>query len=113
MTPRWAEGNGRRREFEPFRCFWPRYFLTHMYLMFDPFQGIFTSFPPRRRPWWGGLEVWAHVLPCFPDIDECALSQDDCPGGTSCINTGGGFQCVNPQCPPPAGNVTYVKTSPL
>lgn len=67
--------------------------------------------------WAGGLASrfapFCPILPCFPDIDECALSQDDCPGGTSCINTGGGFQCVNPQCPPPAGNVTYVKTSPL
>ncbi|XP_009474465.1 PREDICTED: LOW QUALITY PROTEIN: fibulin-7 [Nipponia nippon] len=47
------------------------------------------------------------------DIDECALSQDNCTGGTTCINTGGGFQCVSPQCPQPAGNVTYVKTSPF
>uniref|UniRef100_A0A8C0ANX0 Fibulin 7 n=1 Tax=Buteo japonicus TaxID=224669 RepID=A0A8C0ANX0_9AVES len=47
------------------------------------------------------------------DIDECALSQDNCTRGTTCINTGGGFQCVSPQCPQPAGNVTYVKTSPL
>ncbi|XP_061212899.1 fibulin-7 [Neopsephotus bourkii] len=47
------------------------------------------------------------------DIDECALSLDNCTRGTTCINTGGGFQCVNPQCPPPTGNVTYVKTSPF
>ncbi|KFZ55929.1 Fibulin-7, partial [Antrostomus carolinensis] len=47
------------------------------------------------------------------DIDECALSQDNCTKGTTCINTGGGFQCVSPQCPQPAGNVTYVKTSPF
>nr|XP_009929604.1 PREDICTED: LOW QUALITY PROTEIN: fibulin-7 [Opisthocomus hoazin] len=47
------------------------------------------------------------------DIDECALSQDNCTRGTTCINTGGGFQCVSPQCPQPAGNVTYVKTSPF
>ncbi|NXC37114.1 FBLN7 protein, partial [Campylorhamphus procurvoides] len=47
------------------------------------------------------------------DIDECSLSQDNCTGGSSCINTGGGFQCVTPQCPPPAGNVSYVKTSPF
>ncbi|XP_019329967.1 PREDICTED: fibulin-7 [Aptenodytes forsteri] len=46
-------------------------------------------------------------------IDECALSQDNCTRGTTCINTGGGFQCVSPQCPQPAGNVTYVKTSPF
>ncbi|NXE30549.1 FBLN7 protein, partial [Ardeotis kori] len=47
------------------------------------------------------------------DVDECALSQDNCTHGTTCINTGGGFQCVSPQCPQPAGNVTYVKTSPF
>uniref|UniRef100_A0A493U314 Fibulin 7 n=1 Tax=Anas platyrhynchos platyrhynchos TaxID=8840 RepID=A0A493U314_ANAPP len=47
------------------------------------------------------------------DIDECALSQDNCTQGTTCINTGGGFQCVRPECPQPGGNVTYVKTSPL
>ncbi|KAJ1154323.1 hypothetical protein NDU88_007075 [Pleurodeles waltl] len=28
-----------------------------------------------------------------------------------CINTGGGFQCVNPACPRSFGNVSYVKTS--
>ncbi|KFO76193.1 Fibulin-7, partial [Cuculus canorus] len=47
------------------------------------------------------------------DIDECALSQDNCTRGTTCINTGGSFQCVSPQCPQPAGNVTYVKTAPF
>ncbi|NXF37265.1 FBLN7 protein, partial [Nyctibius bracteatus] len=47
------------------------------------------------------------------DIDECALAQDNCTRGTACINTGGGFQCVSPRCPPPAGNVTYVRTSPF
>uniref|UniRef100_A0A8C3GTY1 Fibulin 7 n=1 Tax=Corvus moneduloides TaxID=1196302 RepID=A0A8C3GTY1_CORMO len=45
------------------------------------------------------------------DIDECSLSQDNCTSGSTCINTGGGFQCVTPQCPPAAGNVSYVKTS--
>ncbi|NXP21813.1 FBLN7 protein, partial [Scytalopus superciliaris] len=47
------------------------------------------------------------------DIDECSLSQDNCTGGSSCINTGGGFQCVTPRCPPAAGNISYVKTSPF
>uniref|UniRef100_A0A8C5X9R7 Fibulin 7 n=1 Tax=Malurus cyaneus samueli TaxID=2593467 RepID=A0A8C5X9R7_9PASS len=47
------------------------------------------------------------------DIDECSLSQDNCTSGSTCINTGGGFQCVTPQCPPAAGNISYVKTSPL
>ncbi|XP_017692918.1 PREDICTED: fibulin-7 isoform X2 [Lepidothrix coronata] len=47
------------------------------------------------------------------DIDECSLSQDNCTGGSSCINTGGGFQCVTPRCPPAVGNVSYVKTSPF
>ncbi|XP_021247175.1 fibulin-7 isoform X3 [Numida meleagris] len=47
------------------------------------------------------------------DIDECALSRDNCTRGTTCINTGGGFQCVSPECPQPGGNITYVKTSPF
>lgn len=53
------------------------------------------------------------LLACFADIDECALSRDNCTRGTTCINTGGGFQCVSPECPQPGGNITYVKTSPL
>lgn len=36
-----------------------------------------------------------------------------CPQGTTCINTGGGFQCVSPECPEGSGNVSYVKTSPF
>ncbi|NXK89385.1 FBLN7 protein, partial [Formicarius rufipectus] len=47
------------------------------------------------------------------DIDECSLSQDNCTDGSSCINTGGGFQCVTPRCPQPSGNVSYVQTSPF
>ncbi|XP_072912069.1 fibulin-7 isoform X1 [Hemitrygon akajei] len=47
------------------------------------------------------------------DIDECATSQHNCTREATCINTGGGFQCVNPQCPQPRGNVSYVKTSPF
>lgn len=49
----------------------------------------------------------------FADIDECGLSLHNCSRGMTCINTGGGFQCVNPECPKPSGNVSYVKTSPL
>ncbi|XP_078398784.1 fibulin-7 [Cetorhinus maximus] len=47
------------------------------------------------------------------DIDECATLQHNCTREETCINTGGGFQCVNPQCPEPHGNVSYVKTSPF
>ncbi|MBZ3885428.1 Transmembrane protein 87B [Sciurus carolinensis] len=47
------------------------------------------------------------------DVDECAGSQHVCPQGTTCINTGGGFQCVSPECPEGSGNVSYVKTSPF
>uniref|UniRef100_A0A670Y7V4 Fibulin 7 n=1 Tax=Pseudonaja textilis TaxID=8673 RepID=A0A670Y7V4_PSETE len=47
------------------------------------------------------------------DIDECALSLHSCIRGTTCINIGGSFQCVKPECPQTAGNVSYVKTSPL
>lgn len=47
------------------------------------------------------------------DVDECVSPQHVCPRGTMCINTGGGFQCVSPECPEGSGNVSYVKTSPL
>ncbi|XP_055984843.1 fibulin-7 [Sorex fumeus] len=47
------------------------------------------------------------------DIDECVSPQQVCPPGTTCINTGGGFQCVSPQCPEGSSNVSYVKTSPF
>nr|XP_040126622.1 fibulin-7 isoform X2 [Ictidomys tridecemlineatus] len=47
------------------------------------------------------------------DVDECASPQPVCPQGTTCINTGGGFQCVSPECPEGSHNVSYVKTSPF
>ncbi|XP_022376101.1 LOW QUALITY PROTEIN: fibulin-7 [Enhydra lutris kenyoni] len=47
------------------------------------------------------------------DVDECMSPQLVCPRGTMCINTGGGFQCVSPECPEGSGNVSYVKTSPF
>lgn len=53
---------------------------------------------------WGSL---------ISDVDECVSPQLVCPQGTMCINTGGGFQCVSPECPEGSGNVSYVKTSPL
>lgn len=51
---------------------------------------------------------------CFPtDVDECLNQQHNCSRGTTCINTGGGFECVSPECPRSHGNISYVKTSPL
>ncbi|KAK6489953.1 fibulin-7 isoform X2 [Huso huso] len=47
------------------------------------------------------------------DIDECLALQHNCTRGTTCINTGESFQCVNPECPKAHGNVSYVKTSPF
>ncbi|XP_066553082.1 fibulin-7 [Amia ocellicauda] len=47
------------------------------------------------------------------DVDECLAQQHNCTRGTTCINTGGGFQCVNPECPKSHGNISYVKTSPF
>ncbi|XP_078254923.1 fibulin-7 isoform X2 [Rhinoraja longicauda] len=47
------------------------------------------------------------------DVDECATSQHNCTTEATCINTGGGYECVNPQCPLPHDNVSYVKTSPF
>ncbi|XP_047934957.1 fibulin-7 [Anser cygnoides] len=60
----------------------------------------------------GGYSLLADGKSC-EDIDECALSQDNCTQGKTCINTGGSFQCVRPECPQPGGNITYVKTSPF
>ncbi|XP_068580846.1 fibulin-7 isoform X2 [Cebidichthys violaceus] len=47
------------------------------------------------------------------DVDECLSQQHNCSRGTTCINTGGGFQCVNPECPRSHGNISYVKTFPF
>ncbi|KAG8000028.1 Fibulin-7 [Nibea albiflora] len=47
------------------------------------------------------------------DVDECLSQQHNCSRGTTCINTGGGFQCVSPECPRSHGNISYVKTSPF
>ncbi|XP_062375256.1 fibulin-7 isoform X1 [Sardina pilchardus] len=47
------------------------------------------------------------------DVDECLTQQHNCSQGKTCINTGGAFQCVSPECPRPHGNVSYVKTSPF
>ncbi|KAF0876584.1 FBLN7 protein, partial [Crocuta crocuta] len=60
----------------------------------------------------GGYRTLADGKSC-EDIDECVSLQHVCPRGTMCINTGGGFQCVNPECPEGSGNVSYVKTSPF
>uniref|UniRef100_A0A3Q2GFS5 Fibulin 7 n=1 Tax=Cyprinodon variegatus TaxID=28743 RepID=A0A3Q2GFS5_CYPVA len=47
------------------------------------------------------------------DVDECLSQKHNCSRGTSCINTGGSFRCVNPECPRSHGNISYVKTSPF
>uniref|UniRef100_A0A3B5B1X0 Fibulin 7 n=1 Tax=Stegastes partitus TaxID=144197 RepID=A0A3B5B1X0_9TELE len=47
------------------------------------------------------------------DVDECLNQQHNCSRGTTCINMGGGFQCVSPECPRSHGNISYVKTSPF
>ncbi|CAI5771189.1 fibulinfibulin-7 [Podarcis lilfordi] len=59
-----------------------------------------------------GYQIFSDGKSC-EDIDECALSLHNCTRGTTCINTGGSFQCVNPECPKPSGNISYVKTSPF
>ncbi|XP_029000405.1 fibulin-7 [Betta splendens] len=46
------------------------------------------------------------------DIDECATRQNDCTKDQMCINTYGGFQCVQVECPK-IPHATYVKTSPM
>uniref|UniRef100_A0ABI7ZBX3 Fibulin 7 n=2 Tax=Felidae TaxID=9681 RepID=A0ABI7ZBX3_FELCA len=57
--------------------------------------------------------TWTGEQPHCRDVDECVSPQHVCPRGTMCINTGGGFQCVSPECPEGSGNVSYVKTSPF
>lgn len=59
-----------------------------------------------------GYKLLADGRSC-EDVDECLTEQHNCSGGTSCINTGGGFQCVSPECPRSHGNISYVKTSPF
>ncbi|KAM8851643.1 fibulin-7 isoform 3-T5 [Synchiropus picturatus] len=59
-----------------------------------------------------GYKLLADGRSC-EDVDECLSQQHNCSRGTTCINTGGGFQCVNPECPRSHGNVSYVKTSPF
>nr|XP_055026984.1 fibulin-7 [Misgurnus anguillicaudatus] len=57
-----------------------------------------------------GYKLLADGRSC-EDEDECLTQQHNCTRGTTCINTGGGFQCVNPECPRPQTNISYVKTS--
>ncbi|XP_017558120.1 fibulin-7 [Pygocentrus nattereri] len=59
-----------------------------------------------------GYKLLADGRSC-EDVDECLTQQHNCSRGTTCVNTGGGFQCVNPECPRSHGNVSYVKTSPF
>uniref|UniRef100_A0A672L0Y8 Fibulin 7 n=1 Tax=Sinocyclocheilus grahami TaxID=75366 RepID=A0A672L0Y8_SINGR len=59
-----------------------------------------------------GYKLLADGRSC-EDVDECLTQQHNCSRGTTCINTGGGFQCVNPECPRSHGNASYVKTSPF
>ena len=43
---------------------------------------------------------WRYVsyFLCFPDKDECALGHHTCNAAQECVNTMGGYQCVN-SCP--------------
>ncbi|XP_046731240.1 fibulin-7 isoform X2 [Silurus meridionalis] len=59
-----------------------------------------------------GYKLLADARSC-EDVDECLTQEHNCSRGTTCVNTGGGFQCVNPECPHVPGNISYVKTSPL
>uniref|UniRef100_A0A3B1IN56 Fibulin 7 n=1 Tax=Astyanax mexicanus TaxID=7994 RepID=A0A3B1IN56_ASTMX len=59
-----------------------------------------------------GYKLLADGRSC-EDVDECLMQLHNCSHGTTCVNTGGGFQCVNPECPRSHGNISYVKTSPF
>ncbi|XP_053305085.1 fibulin-7-like [Spea bombifrons] len=45
------------------------------------------------------------------DIDECLAEQPPCAGPEKCVNLFGGFVCVDPECPRPRQNTSYIKTS--
>ncbi|MGH0121820.1 UNVERIFIED_CONTAM: hypothetical protein FKN15_068806 [Acipenser sinensis] len=47
------------------------------------------------------------------DVDECASRQHNCSRDELCVNTFGGFQCMQPDCPRARQNTSYVKTSLL
>ncbi|MBN3288099.1 FBLN7 protein, partial [Polyodon spathula] len=44
------------------------------------------------------------------DEDECASRQHNCSRDELCVNTSGGFQCMQPDCPRARQNTSYVKT---
>uniref|UniRef100_A0A3P8ULJ4 Fibulin-7-like n=1 Tax=Cynoglossus semilaevis TaxID=244447 RepID=A0A3P8ULJ4_CYNSE len=46
------------------------------------------------------------------DINECENQMHNCTGDQVCVNTFGGFQCVEVECPF-MKNATYIKTSPM
>ncbi|CAB1323448.1 unnamed protein product [Coregonus sp. 'balchen'] len=46
------------------------------------------------------------------DIDECESRLHNCTQDQECVNTYGGFQCVQVACPR-IKNATYIKTSPM
>eukprot|EP00063_Salmo_salar_P005176 XP_013980011.1 PREDICTED: fibulin-7-like [Salmo salar] len=46
------------------------------------------------------------------DIDECESRLHNCTLDKECVNTYGGFQCVQVECPR-ITNATYIKTSPM
>lgn len=46
------------------------------------------------------------------DIDECESRLHNCTLDQVCVNTYGGFQCVQVECPR-ITNATYIKTSPM
>lgn len=70
----------------------------------------------KQGAWsWPGTARFSlsHASWFLADVDECLSQQHNCSRGTTCINTGGGFECVSPECPRSHGNISYVKTSPL
>ncbi|KAM4601842.1 fibulin-7-like [Polymixia lowei] len=46
------------------------------------------------------------------DMDECEAGIHNCTRDQVCVNTYGGFQCVQVECPR-VKNVTYIRTSPM
>lgn len=82
---------------------WPFFMLRAFFLFLTQTHFFFLCF---------SFSPSSHAC-AAPDVDECLTQQHNCSRGTTCVNTGGSFQCVNPECPHLHGNISYVKTSPL
>lgn len=54
------------------------------------------------------IYIYASIFLYFSDIDECENPRNPCGRGSTCVNTGGGFECFRAVCP---NNRYFVKRS--